>query len=298
MMRTAAPIHSHCYNMILSLLEREVAVGERLPVQTELAVRCQASQATISRALRELKKTGLVAEDGEGLCLRRKPGAKHAQPPPSSLSRRDEVERRILAMLTAGELNPGMTFSELALARKFGVTTGTVREALLRLARLGIFTKPARRRWQFARLNEESINHLMDLRMLIEPFALKSYFRRRPREKQPFSNLLERTRQTDNFRNPAPRRTWLDWDIHRTILEASGNPFLVEHFQFAIVATQVQWHHYGDERVFSRMARIGRKRHIDLLKDIIAGNESKALGCLTVHLDEARKQLLETYSRF
>jgi len=167
MMRTAAPIHSHCYNMILSLLEREVAVGERLPVQTELAVRCQASQATISRALRELKKTGLVAEDGEGLCLRRKPGAKHAQPPPSSLSRRDEVERRILAMLTAGELNPGMTFSELALARKFGVTTGTVREALLRLARLGIFTKPARRRWQFARLNEESINHLMDLRMLI-----------------------------------------------------------------------------------------------------------------------------------
>jgi DNA-binding GntR family transcriptional regulator len=297
-MRTTAPIHAHCYNTILSLLEREVPVGGHLPVQTELAARCQVSQATISRALRDLQKTKLVARDGEGLRLLRKPGRKHAVPPVSSLSRRDEVERRILAMLTSGELNPGMTFSELALARKFDVTTGTVREALLRLARLGIFTKPARRRWQFARLNEEAINQLMDLRVLIEPFALKKFFGLPKREKQPFVDLLERTREFDNFRNPAPRRTWLDWDIHRTILEASGNPYLVEHFQFAIVATQVQWHHYGDERVFSKMARVGRNRHLDLLRSIISGKESDALACLALHLQEARKQLLETYSRF
>jgi DNA-binding GntR family transcriptional regulator len=297
-MRTTAPIHAHCYNTILSLLEREVPVGGRLPVQTELAALCQVSQATISRALRELQKTKLVTRDGEGLRLLRKPGKKHAVPPVSSLSRRDEVERRILAMLTSGELNPGMTFSELALARKFDVTTGTVREALLRLARLGIFTKPARRRWQFARLNTESINQLMDLRVLIEPFALKKFFDLPRQETQPFVELLERTREFDNFQNPAPRRTWLDWDIHRTILEASGNPYLVEHFQFAIVATQLQWHHYGQERAFSKMAQVGQKRHLELLKSIISGKKSGALACLAVHLQEARKQLLETYSRF
>jgi DNA-binding GntR family transcriptional regulator len=173
-----------------------------------------------------------------------------------------------------------------------------VREALLRLARLGIFTKPARRRWQFARLNGEAINQLMDLRVLVEPFALKKFFGLPKRETQPFVELLERTRESDNFRNPAPQRTWLDWDIHRTILEASGNPYLVEHFQFAIVATQLQWHHYGHERAFSKMARVGRNRHLDLLRSIIAGKEGDALACLAVHLQEARKQLLETYSRF
>ena len=76
---------------------------------------------------------------------------------PRNLSRREAVEQSLMQMLVQGRLRPGERFSELALARQHKVTTVTIREALLRLASLGVFTKVVRKQGEVTRIDAAAI---------------------------------------------------------------------------------------------------------------------------------------------
>jgi DNA-binding GntR family transcriptional regulator len=296
-MRSRSPVFAHAYNALLVLLGKDLSVGGLLPVQTVLAERCGVSRATISGVLKALQKSGVLVADGEGFRLARRPGKGDPLASSQSLSRRDEVERNILEMLISGSLRPGTTFSELALAQKFKVTTGTVREALLKLARLGIFTKPARKRWQFTKLGLAPFRELMDLRLLVEPYALKGYFRRPDRQAGPFVELLKRARELRRCHElSGGNAVRVDWELHCAILQGSGNSYLPEHFQFAIFATLIQWHHYNTVDKFPKVAAYGTDIHIKLLEAIVADKGPAALRFLTQHLQAARNDLLRIQS--
>ena len=211
-------------------------------------------------------------------------------PEPKSLSRRDSVEQDIIKKLLTGELKPGDRFSELSLARAQRVTTGTIREALLRLSGLGIFMKPVRKQWQVTQIDVPMFNELMDLRVLLESFALSRYFQQKNRSREPFSGLLiEMKRLARNKRALRNDFFRLDRELHRAILEAGGNRYLAEHFQFISFPIQIQFLH----RSFSpNLLQLGLAQHLALLEAIVEDKEENALVQLEIHLQSARQVLL------
>lgn len=285
-------IYTHSYNSIVELLRNDLAVGDKLPVQVELARRCNASQGTISTVVRALRRNGLVGKGESGQVLLRKPKQEHFLPAVQILSRRESVERGVVEMLLTGELKPGTFISELALARKFKVTTGTVREAMLHLGRLGVFRKSARKQWHFARLNEKEINELMDLRVMIETYSLRRYMQGGDAGDPVFAELLRQAEAAS--RGPfASENTQLDWGLHRAILATGGNKRLLEHFEFASFATQIQWLHYRDLTDSVRIREVAASEHLNLLKAIVARDTALALQLLEAHLGTARRNLLQ-----
>jgi DNA-binding GntR family transcriptional regulator len=292
-MSSRGRVYTHTRNFILSLLEKELSLGDLLPFQADLARRCHVSQATISRLLNELQKAGITVTERDGRSrLVRLPRESDRLPEPRGLSRCDEAEQDIMEMLLSGDLKPGMSLSELSLAKKFGITTAPVREAMHKLSRLGIFTKPARRKWQFVKLDPDRINDLFDLRDLLERYALKRYF---AKAKPPVAPFLELMAAMENLKKSGTVSlrdlTKIDWNVHQTILKASGNSYLADSFQLAIFATQTQGYNYSDAAT-QRRAILSVEAHLRLLATIVAGDAPLSLKLLSQHLKTARTDLL------
>jgi DNA-binding GntR family transcriptional regulator len=283
-----APVYAQAHNRLLHLLGEEIPVGGRLPVQAELAGRCGASRTTIHHLLGHLGKSGVISEERNPRLVRL-PRKNDFLPEARALSRREEVEQGIMGMLVGGRLKPGDRFSELGLAHAHGVTTGTIREALLRLAHLGVFTKSNRKQWQVAKIDEAMLNEMMDLRSVYELFALDRYFQN-DLSAEPFIHLLAEIKKLDRM-NPIPRDAFfrLDRDLHRAILEAAQNRYLAGNFQFLWFPLHFQFLHHG---FGPRLLRKGLLEHLGLLRAIVAGNRKRSLVLLKNHLETARHTLL------
>jgi GntR family transcriptional regulator, transcriptional activator for L-galactonate catabolism len=286
-----SPVYAHTHNALLDLFRVDLRPEERLPVQAELAAKSGASRTTVHRILRSLKRAGVVSESADGMRLSRRPAQKDFLPQPRTLSRREEVEQSLMQMLVQGRLKPGERFSELALARQHNVTTGTIREALLRLAGLGVFTKSVRKQWEVSRIDSGIINELIDVRILIETYALRRYFVRGAPLREKFKVICEDTRKLAQSAQPDKQEFFrLDADLHRTILESGHNRYLAEQFRFISFPIQIQFLHQGFDADFQRL---GLGQHLAILEAIVAGKETEALKLLEHHLEEARRTLLK-----
>jgi GntR family transcriptional regulator, transcriptional activator for L-galactonate catabolism len=286
-----SPLYARTHNALLDFLRNGRTVDALLPVQAELAERFGASRTTVHRVLRSLKRSGLINETVDGIRLKRRPTQKDFLPQPRLLSRREEVEHSLMEMLVQGRLKPGERFSELALAHQHRVTTGTVREALLRLAGLGVFKKSERKQWVVAKVDAEMINELADIRTLIELYALKRYFRHRSPSSEKFAEIYDATRKLAQARRPDREAFFrLDAELHRAILESGHNRYLADQFRFASFPIQVQFLHNGFD---AELQCIGLSQHLAILEAIVRGDEKDALRQLENHLEEARHTLLK-----
>lgn len=292
--RRALPsLSSYAYNALLAFFDADLKIGQRVPVQQDLARRCGASRTTIHRILLILKRAGLLRQKKRGgLFLARRPKRKDFLPQPSALSRREEVEQSLIRMLVGGHFNPGEFFSELALARQHGVTTGTVREALLGLARLGVFTKQARRQWQVVRIGPEIINELMDLRILLELFALDRLMSRKDDKSRCgiFLKIQRRMQKLDRSGKLNHGDFFhLDRELHKTILESADNRYVVTYSQHVSFPIQLQFLHQAFDET---LLRLGLAQHLSILDAITAHDKRAALAQLKTHLETARQTLL------
>ena len=286
-----SPVYAHTHNALLDLFRAELGPEGLLPVQAELAERSGASRTTIHRILRSLKRAGIVNDAADGIRLSRRPTKKDFLPQPRNLSRREAVEQSLMHMLVQGRLRPGERFSELALARQHKVTTVTIREALLRLASLGVFNKVVRKQWEVTRIDAAAINELVDVRILIETYAMRRYFQRGAPLRERFKVIYEETRKLAGTANPDRKEFFrLDADLHRTILESGQNRYLADQFRFTSFPIQIQFLHRGFD---AKLQRLGLGQHLALLAAIVGDNEEEALAQLENHLGEARRTLLK-----
>jgi GntR family transcriptional regulator, transcriptional activator for L-galactonate catabolism len=290
-----SPLFAQTQNGLLELLRTELQLGDRLPTQTILATRFDAGRTTIHRILTVLKTSGVIGVAHRGcMVLKRYPTKTDFLPQPLVLSRREGVEQSLISMLVNGRLRPGERFSELALSHEHGVTTGTVREALLNLSRLGVFTKAARKQWTVAQIDGEMIKELMDIRILIESFALSCFFRRSSRPFEVFLGIRLETQKLAQSPNP-DRKTFfrLDDELHRAILACANNRYLTNNFQFISFPIQFQFSHY---KFSSELQKLGVAQHLALLDAIIRDDEQASLLELRRHLETAQRTLLDLSS--
>jgi DNA-binding GntR family transcriptional regulator len=139
----------------------------------------------------------------------------------------DAIKRAILA----GELRPGQSLVETELAQMLGVSKTPVREALKTLAGAGLVTMSAYRGAAVRAIDPASAAAIYDLRLLLEPEAVRRAVGRGAAEASPaqagWASAHVALQASDAATDQA-QRSLANREFHRALYLACGNSLLVK----------------------------------------------------------------------
>lgn len=263
-------------------------IGDVLPSERIIADQTRLGRSVVRGLYQSLSSEGhLAREDGRWILKRRLPRTRKDASEDLPLTKRQLVKSHLIAGLSSGGWREGERISELALSHKLGVSTVTVREALLEFQPLGLITKRDRQKWEVVAFREQRIRHLREFREMVEVFALRKLLGSDIAEnsRAAFLNNQARTRKVLAAVRPHSRAMLeVDLEFHRLLLDAADNPLLKERadFIYSIIEFQLMSPRFRVER-----GRLGLRQHLKILKAILAGNLAGAESNLRLHLDAA-----------
>jgi DNA-binding GntR family transcriptional regulator len=191
-------------------------------------------------------------------------------------------------LIFSGEFKSGDRVVEAALAERFGVSRGPVRDAIANLERAGLIKSVPRRGSFITSLTERDIEELYSLRLTLEVFAVERAVERvQPSHvaamEDTISDLAERAEGTASTRD-------LDMRFHQLIVQMADHRLLYE-----------AWESVADQTMFFMGERIHPARdqtveeHRSILASITNGNAEAAVRSIRMHLDAALVRALEHY---
>lgn len=202
---------------------------------------------------------------------------------------------RFMDRLYAGKLRPGLLVSQRELCAELEVPMGPMREALKRLEVESIVTLIPQRGIRILDVNEKTINDVFQLRLLIEPEAVRLFA---PRMKEAMlTDLLERTEAAANAPNVSSHMdideigalTALDHEMHRMFVEAMDNTFATELFDRMLGKLQLT-------RLVFRLRSFSdagaAQEHVEILKLVLEGDADAAAAAMKEHLIASRQRAL------
>jgi DNA-binding GntR family transcriptional regulator len=144
----------------------------------------------------------------------------------------DAIKRAILA----GELRPGQSLVETELAQLLGVSKTPVREALKTLAGAGLVTMSAYRGATVRAIDPASAAAIYDLRLLLEPEAVRRAVGRGAAEASPVQASpvqaswasAHAALQASDAATDQAQRSLANREFHRALYLACGNSLLVK----------------------------------------------------------------------
>jgi DNA-binding GntR family transcriptional regulator len=141
---------------------------------------------------------------------------------------RVQVVRALRAALEAGELRPGVIYSGVSLAQRFGVSATPVREAMLDLAQEGMVEPVRNRGFRVVEISDQDLEQVNEIRRLLEvPMMSKVAELLRPDDLDRFTGLAKEA-------DAAARRDDLisyleaDKEFHVRLISVAGNRQLTE----------------------------------------------------------------------
>ena len=141
---------------------------------------------------------------------------------------REQVANQIRADVLSGRLPEGENLREQTLAKKYGVSRGPIRDALLQLTQEGLLESKPNCGVKVGSPTGEDLQPLVvQLRREIEVFALEKVFNNL--SEKDINHLEELTEQLRNAceRGDLGEIVHCDMDLHRYIVEATGNSDLL-----------------------------------------------------------------------
>jgi DNA-binding GntR family transcriptional regulator len=139
-----------------------------------------------------------------------------------SETRGDEVFNRILELIYSAELAPGMVVNELALANRFGVSRGPIREAIRRLQGIQLVSREPYMRARVVSLSTEGILQLFQMREALEGYACR--LAARGMSDEDIAALIADF-EADHRCPPTGEKRF---DFHERIVRASGNRRIID----------------------------------------------------------------------
>jgi DNA-binding GntR family transcriptional regulator len=135
----------------------------------------------------------------------------------------DELFEKILSSIYASELQPGAVVNEAALAERFGVSRGPVREAVRRLQGIRLVSREPYMKASVVSFSSAEILELFQVREALEGMACRlAAERMTDDELSSFAMDMETARQARN--NPeGTQRPVSDFDFHERIVRGSRN---------------------------------------------------------------------------
>jgi DNA-binding GntR family transcriptional regulator len=197
------------------------------------------------------------------------------------------VYERLKTDIFEFRLLPGTRFSENEIARRARVSRTPVREALFRLEREGYLEVHAKSGWSVRALDFEALDHLYDLRVLLECESVKKLCAGSPRAA--LGGLEEawlaapRRRLTDGARVAR-----LDEEFHARLVAAAGNP------ELARVHTGITERIRIVRRLdFTHPERIiyTYLEHGQILRAVLARNAARAVKLLRAHIEASKAEV-------
>jgi GntR family transcriptional regulator, rspAB operon transcriptional repressor len=163
----------------------------------------------------------------------------HFQPIEAPERLADAVYDAIRQSIAEKTLAPGARVTESAIAQQLGVSKTPVREALLRLRRIGVIEPDGVRGGRVVRPSRSAIREAYEVREALEVFAVRSVAERvSGTDLERICDAAARSLEGAQGGDQAGFREW-DFVFHRSIAEAAANPRLAELIEdvFTLIGT-------------------------------------------------------------
>jgi DNA-binding GntR family transcriptional regulator len=141
------------------------------------------------------------------------------------------LEKELEKAILGGELAPGGRVNENALAARYGVSRGPIREALRTLQAAGLVVSVPNRGYFVRKVDPEEATHIYEVRAALFGLAGETLARRAS------DDLIAQLRtRLDAMDEAARARDFdayypLNLSFHDFIVEAAGNPVLAAHYR-------------------------------------------------------------------
>ncbi|BAU97341.1 GntR family transcriptional regulator [Corynebacterium suranareeae] len=200
------------------------------------------------------------------------------------LTLRDQVHQTLLNSITDGTLRPGSVLLETELAESFGVSRGTVREALRSLQQAGLVDSDSRGRSAVHEPTPREIQELFRVRAALEGLAIREIIEL-PNRQEIVAELRKQLPPTQK----GEFNTVLNKDLafHEQICRASGNTILLNSWKH--LEAQMRIGLFAAAREESLEIMDGN-RHIPVLDAIENGDPAAAEEIIRAHMEEASLQ--------
>ncbi len=200
----------------------------------------------------------------------------------------DEVERNVVHL----SVFDSYRVNELELARHFNVGRVVARDVLLRLEALGLLEKDERMRWAIKALDADRLNHLYELRWLLEPTALRGGARSLPpAELQTMVGHLHQAIAT----YPKISRIELDeleHDLHVGLLSRCPNVDLLQSLERTRCILTLSKHVLGETAPMPKSDPF-MSEHLAILEAVGRDEIGLAEGLLRKHLESSCLKLIQ-----
>lgn len=202
----------------------------------------------------------------------------------------DQVYGQLCSLLREGEFIPGEAVRVARVAEAFGVSAMPVREALTRLQAIGVVANVSGRSLGVPNLGYEELTDLRDVRLEVEPLAVKWAVKNRDNafvaDLEKLLRRLETTESTDDVQGFIKA----NYEFHLRIYQQSKSPVLTDMIN--TLWLRVSPHLYQLER--KKQYKVSNSHHRKIVGAIRAGDVETATQELALDISDAYEVLVET----
>jgi DNA-binding GntR family transcriptional regulator len=196
---------------------------------------------------------------------------------------RERVLETLRHAILDGGLVPGTRLTEVKLSEELGVSRGTVREAVLRLAQEHLVVITARQGAEVRRLSSQELLDIYAVRAELEGLAAR-LASQRPRDVTERVLRERLVRMGDSKAGSFLEQVAADLAFHQAICELSGNEWLLETWRLLSGPIRGALVSAGPDLVQPRQTLAHHTRVVDA---ILAGNAEEAVSILVTHLRQS-----------
>lgn len=193
------------------------------------------------------------------------------------IKKSDSIAQMLSERIVRGAFQPGEKLRQDLIAREFGVSQVTVREALLRLASQGLAISLPRRGMCVALMDRDAVEELRVMRHALEPVALQ---RSVPKLTQDQIAEIERIHHQCNAADTSQAWEEANRRFHMAIIAGCQMPRLIA--QISNLQLQYAWHF--NKRHTSNWRRREDPDHAAILAAIKDRDDERARAVMQRHL--------------
>ncbi|GAB3899188.1 GntR family transcriptional regulator [Microbispora bryophytorum subsp. camponoti] len=198
---------------------------------------------------------------------------------------RERVAQALRDALVAGEMRPGVVYSAPALAARFGVSATPVREAMLDLAKEGLFEALRNKGFRVAEVSERDLDEIIEIRRLLEVPTVARLAGQCPAAEAEALRPIAEEIVSAAGRGDLLAYVAADQRFHLALLALSGNARLVETVRDLRGRARL----YGLRGLpDARMMAASACEHLDLLDALVRGDAAAAESLMNHHLQHVR----------
>lgn len=204
----------------------------------------------------------------------------------------DRVREALREAIITGDYKPGDRLVEGRLAERFGVSRNPVREALKSLDSEGIVEIIARRGAFVAKLSDDEIREVIELRAALEGMGARLAARRlNPEAARLLPEILKKGEAAAANRD-VNELTRLNDEFHGALAAAGSNRFLTDFIQNLRSKTHWLFHGISEQRSVESWAE-----HAGIMRAVLDGDADMAELLASRHVSNVGRDLLAASGR-